>query len=78
MKKRIALVSGSMRRSSPVVVVSLFILIVALGFSTVGNTKRDAKTVFGAMLYVVGGRSTTLVSVLSRNNPYGRETERSS
>ena len=44
-----------MRRSSPIVVVSLLILMVALGFSTVGNTKRDAKTVFGAMLYVIGG-----------------------
>ena len=46
-----------MRRSSPIVVVSLLILIVALGFSTVGNTKRDAKTVFGAMLYVIGGKN---------------------
>ena len=48
--------TGSMRRSSPVVVVSLLILIIALGFSTVGNTKRDVKTVFGAMLYVIGGK----------------------
>lgn len=45
-----------MRKSSPVVVVSLFILILALGFSTVGNTKQDTKTVYGAVLYVTGGK----------------------
>ncbi len=44
-----------MRPASPVVVVSLLILIVALGFSTLGNSKRDYKTLIGAVLYVVGG-----------------------
>ncbi len=52
--------AGSIRKSSPVVVVSLLILIVALGFSTVGNTKRDTKTVYGAVLYVTGGESANL------------------
>ena len=47
--------AGAMRPASPVVVVSLLILIVALGFSTVGNSKRDYKTLIGAVLYVVGG-----------------------
>ena len=49
------LLSGAMRRASPVVVLSLLILFVALGFSTVGNSKRDYKTLVGAVLYVVGG-----------------------
>ena len=49
-------VAGSMRRSSPVIVISLIILIVGLGFSTVGNSKRNAKTIVGAMLYVIGGK----------------------
>ena len=46
-----------MRKSSPIVVVSLLILMLAFGFSTVGNTKRDTKTVYGAVLYVTGGKA---------------------
>ena len=54
--KCVAYFTGSMRKSSPIVVVSLLILMLAFGFSTVGNTKRDTKTVYGAVLYVTGGR----------------------
>ncbi len=46
-----------MRRSSPVVVLSLLIMFVALGFSTVGNAKGDYKTLVGAVLYVIAGNS---------------------
>ena len=46
---------GSMRRSSPVIVLSLLVLMFALGTSTVGNSKRDNKTIFGAIQYVIGG-----------------------
>ena len=37
------------------IVISLFIIIVGLGFSTMGNSKRDYKTLLGAVLYIIGG-----------------------
>ncbi|KAI0230990.1 Voltage-dependent calcium channel gamma-5 subunit [Lamellibrachia satsuma] len=40
------------RRSAPFVVIALLIMIAALSFSTLGNTKEDVKTLVGAVLYI--------------------------
>ena len=57
-----------MRRSSPVIVLSLLVLILALGTSTVGNSKRDNRTIFGAIQYVIGGELPTWYNVILRHN----------
>lgn len=56
-------VAGSMRRAAPVIVLSLLVIMIALGLSTVGNTKRDNKTVFAAIIYVTGGKDAFTPSV---------------
>ncbi|KAK2192055.1 hypothetical protein NP493_40g08025 [Ridgeia piscesae] len=40
------------RRASPFIVIALLIMIAALSFSTLGNTKEDVKTLIGAVLYI--------------------------
>ena len=67
-------IAGAMRRSSPVLVISLFILIGALACSTLGNSRRDFKTLIGAVLYVVGGISMTDYFT----SPLGKKTSRQS
>jgi hypothetical protein len=47
--------AGAIRRATPIIVMSLFVMICALGFSTVGNNKNDVKTFIGAVLYVLAG-----------------------
>ena len=47
--------TGAIRKSSPLMVSSLLLLIIALGLSTVGNTKRDGKTLIGAVVYIMSG-----------------------
>ena len=46
---------GAIRKASPIVVISLLILAMALGFSTVGNAKGDMKTLVGAVFYIFSG-----------------------
>ena len=54
-KFRFFSLTGAIRRSSPVIVISLLIEIVAFALSTVGNAKNSTKTIVGAVLYVIAG-----------------------
>ena len=47
--------TGAIRPSSPVIVISLLILVVAFALSVVGNAKNNNKTIIGAVLYVIAG-----------------------
>ena len=48
-------IAGAIRQSSPVIVASLMLMITALAFSIIGNTRRDARTLIAAILYVCSG-----------------------
>ncbi|KAK2149392.1 hypothetical protein LSH36_454g02016 [Paralvinella palmiformis] len=45
----------AMRKASPVFVISLVLLIIAFTLSTLGNAKRDGKTISGAVFYIFSG-----------------------
>ena len=47
---------GAIRKSSPVIVGSLLLMVTALTFSILGNSKRDARTLIAAILYVCSGQ----------------------
>lgn len=42
----------AIRKSSPIIVSSLFLLTIALGLSTIGNAKRDTRTLIGGVFYI--------------------------
>lgn len=60
-------VSGSIRKSSPVIVLSLLVLITALGFATIGNNKKDSRTLVGAVLYIFAGGFLFKTILLCKN-----------
>ncbi len=58
----LCLLAGAIRASSPVIVVSLLLLIAAFALSTMGNAKHNSKTVVGAVFYVIAGLRAILQS----------------
>ena len=54
------MISGAMRKSSPLIVVGLGVLLLAFVFSTVGITKNNKLTVVGAIMYAVAGEQVIL------------------
>jgi len=47
--------AGAIRKSSPVIVGSLVVMVTALTFSILGSNKHDVKTLVAAILYISGG-----------------------
>jgi len=47
--------AGAIRKSSPVIVGSLVVMVTALTFAILGSTKHDVKTLIAAILYISGG-----------------------
>ncbi len=43
------------------IVLSLLLMLVGLGLSTVGNTKRDYKTMIGAVFFIAGGQTQLII-----------------
>jgi hypothetical protein len=60
----ISIRSGAIRKSAPVIVGSLLVMVTALTFSILGNSKRDVRTLVAAILYVCAGQSR------DSNTPY--------
>ena len=57
--------TGAIRKSSPVIVGSLLIQIIALALSTIGNTKKNVKTLIGAVLFISSGRNNILYFIFT-------------
>jgi len=53
--------AGAIRKSSPVIVGSLLVMVTALTFSILGSNKHDVKTLVAAILYITGGIPSTLI-----------------
>lgn len=51
------LLAGAIRKSAPVTMVALLVLLLALALATLGNAKQNNKTLIGAVFYVVSGMS---------------------
>ena len=49
--------AGGMRKSSPLIVGALFVIIAALACTIIGNSRGSNKTLVGAVLYILGGNS---------------------
>jgi len=47
--------AGAIRKSSPVIVGSLVVMVTALTFSILGSSKHDVKTLIAAILYISAG-----------------------
>ena len=62
MNKRVF--AGAIRPSSPVIVISLLILIAAFALSTLGNAKGNVKTIIGAVFYVIAGLYSVMKNTL--------------
>ena len=62
------MISGAMRKSSPLIVVGLGVLLLAFVFSTVGITKNNKLTVVGAIMYAIAGEQEILHHVHSYLN----------
>jgi len=48
--------AGAIRKSSPVIVGSLLLLMIALTFSIIGSTKNDFKIIVSAIIYIFSGQ----------------------
>ena len=51
----LAVAVGAIRKSSPVIVGSLLLLLLALTLSIVGSTKNDFKIIVSAIIYIFSG-----------------------
>jgi len=47
---------GAIRKSSPVIVGSLLLLLIALTFSIIGSTNNDFKIIVSAIIYIFSGQ----------------------
>jgi len=48
-------IAGAIRRSSPVIVGSLLLLLIALTLGIIGSTKNDFKIIVSAIVYIFSG-----------------------
>lgn len=53
--------SGSIRRASPIIIAGLLLEFIAIALATIGNTKGDAKTIGGAVIYIFSGKLVLLI-----------------
>jgi len=56
--------AGAMRKSSPVIVGSLIVMVTALAFSILGSNKYDVKTLIAAILYISAGTVIIIIIII--------------